>query len=80
MITTLAILDFAARACPAHMEATFFALFMSVYNAGMKLSRVLGDYIYDELGYTALIMISAAAMAVLWIILPLLKLPEQQKD
>ena len=34
MITQLAFLDLAAKACPRHVEATFFALLMSVINAG----------------------------------------------
>src|SRR5438445_626948 len=34
MITQLAFLDLAAKSCPRHVEATFFALLMSIYNAG----------------------------------------------
>src|SRR4030095_15288811 len=36
MVTTLALLDLAARACPTHVEGAFFALLMSVYNAGIQ--------------------------------------------
>ncbi len=41
------------------MEATFFALLMSVYNAGQQLSRVLGGYLYDRVGFAPLVLISA---------------------
>src|SRR5262249_56251186 len=39
MITQLAFLDLAAKACPRHVEATFFALLMSVFNGGAQLSQ-----------------------------------------
>ena len=42
MIMQLAILDLAAKACPRRVEATFFALLMSVYNAGQQLSQTWG--------------------------------------
>jgi MFS family permease len=38
MVTTLAFLELAAKACPPHVEGTFFALLMSVYNVGMTAS------------------------------------------
>src|SRR5438093_7938455 len=39
MIAQLALLDLAAKACPKRVEATFFALLMSVYNGGSQLSQ-----------------------------------------
>jgi MFS family permease len=74
MITQLAFLDLAAKACPRRVEATFFALLMSVFNAGNQSSQVVGGYLYDWLGYTALVLISAAFTAVGWFLVPLVKI------
>ena len=74
MITQLAFLDLAAKACPRRVEATFFALLMSVFNAGNQSSQVVGGYLYDGLGYTALVLISAAFTAVGWFLVPLVKI------
>lgn len=70
MITQLAFLDLAARACPARAEGTFFALLMSVYNAGVQGSQIVGGYLYDALGYQTLVVISAAATALTFALLP----------
>lgn len=71
MITQLAFLDLAAKACPRRVEATFFALLMSVYNGGMQLSRVAGGYLYDWFGYTPLVLISASITALALLLVPL---------
>ena len=70
MITQLAFLDLAAKACPRHVEATFFALLMSVFNAGGQAAQVVGGYLYAWLGLTPLIFISAAATALAWLLVP----------
>src|SRR6266545_1105406 len=44
MIVQLAFLDLAAKSCPRHVEATFFAMLMSVYNLGVQGSQVAGGY------------------------------------
>ena len=69
-IAMLAFLDLAARACPRQAEGTFFALLMSVYNAGLQGSEIVGSRLYDVLGYTALIWISAGTTALCWILVP----------
>jgi MFS family permease len=74
MITQLAILDLAAKSCPKRVEATFFALLMSVYNLGTQGSQVAGGYLYDVLGYTPLILISAGATACTWLLVPFVKI------
>jgi predicted MFS family arabinose efflux permease len=74
MLTQLAFLDLAAKACPRRVEATFFALLMAVYNAGNQGSQVVGGYLYDRLGYTALVLISTAFTAVRWFLVPLVKI------
>ena len=70
MITQLAFLDLAAKACPRHVEATFFALLMSVINVGNQGAQVVGGYLYDWIGFTPLIFISAGATALAWILVP----------
>jgi MFS family permease len=74
MITQLAFLDLAAKSCPRCVEATFFALLMAVFNAGTQSSQVVGGYLYDWLGYTALVLISAAFTAVAWFLVPLVQI------
>ncbi len=74
MITQLAFLDLAAKSCPRRIEATFFALLMSVYNGGMQGSQIVGGYLYDWLGYTLLVLISTAFTALAWFLVPLVKI------
>ena len=71
MVTQLAFLDLAAKACPRRVEATFFALLMSVYNGGAQGSQVVGGYLYDWVGYDRLIIVSAATTALVWLLVPL---------
>lgn len=74
MITQLAFLDLAAKACPRRVEATFFALLMSVFNLGMKGSQITGGYLYDWLGFTPLVLISAIFTALAWFLVPLVRI------
>jgi MFS family permease len=74
MITQLAFLDLAAKACPRRVEGTFFALLMSVYNGGTQGSQVTGGYLYDWLGYTPLVLVSATMTALAWALLPFVHL------
>ena len=79
MVTQLAFLDLAAKACPKHAEGTFFALLMSVYNLGTQGSQVTGGYLYDYIGYTPLVLISAAMTAAAWLLVPLVNIPEIER-
>ncbi len=72
MVMQLVILDLAAKACPRRVEATFFAFLMSVYNAGQQLSQNVGARLYESLGFTPLVLISAATTAAAWLLVPLL--------
>jgi MFS family permease len=74
MITQLAFLDLAAKSCPRRVEATFFALLMSVFNGGAQGSQVVGGHLYDWLGYTPLVLISSIATALAWLLVPLVKI------
>jgi len=76
MFIQLTFLDLAARACPKQAEATFFALLMSVYNGAVQLSQITGGWLYDQVGFTRLIFISAGFTALCWFLVPLLKLEE----
>ena len=74
MVTQLAFLDLAAKACPPHVEATFFALLMSIYNAGSQLSMNVGGRLYDSVGFTRLVWISAVMTALAWVLVPFVKI------
>jgi MFS family permease len=76
MITQLAFLDLAAKACPKHAEGTFFALLMSVYNLGVQGSQVFGGYLYEWTNYSTLVWISAAMTAAAYFLLPLVNISE----
>jgi len=73
MIMNLAFLDLAAKACPAHVEATFFAALMSVCNLGSQLSENVGARLYDVIGYERLVYIAAAMTALTWVLMPLVQ-------
>ena len=73
MIFNLGFLDLAARSCPPHVEATFFAALMSVLNAGTKLSENVGARLYETVGYERLVWISAVMTALTWLLMPLVK-------
>jgi predicted MFS family arabinose efflux permease len=74
MITQLAFLDLAAKACPPRVEGTFFALLMSVFNAGTQLSMNVGGRLYESYGFTTLVFISAAVTALAWVLVPFVRI------
>lgn len=57
-ITNLALLHLAAKSCPKNIEGTLFALFVSCVNFGAATGDWLGSWIYEYLGFIALIIIS----------------------
>ena len=71
LVTTLALLELAAKSCPPHIEGTFFALLMSVYNLGVQGSQVTGGYLFDVIGYAPLVLVSTATTALIWVLVPL---------
>lgn len=79
MLIQLTFLELAARACPKQAEATFFALLMSVYNGAVQFSQITGGWLYDQVGFTWLIFISAAFTALCWLLVPFLKLEELER-
>jgi predicted MFS family arabinose efflux permease len=76
MFAQLAFLDLAAKACPRQAEGTFFALLMSVYNIGASGSEFVGSWLYDQIGYSWLIVVSAAFSALCWLLVPLVRAEE----
>lgn len=74
MTTQLAFLDLAAKSCPRHIEATFFALLMSVYNGGTQISQNIGGRLYDSFGYTPLVLVSTAFTALAWVLVPMVRI------
>ncbi|HVO96232.1 MAG TPA: MFS transporter [Terriglobales bacterium] len=76
MVIQLTFLDLAARACPKQAEATFFALLMSVYNGAVQVSQITGGWLYDQVGFTRLIFISAGFTALCGFLVPLLRFEE----
>ncbi|PYM04188.1 MAG: hypothetical protein DMD82_15155, partial [Candidatus Rokuibacteriota bacterium] len=75
-IAMLAFLDLAAKACPKQAEGTFFALLMSIYNAGVQGSQIIGGWLYDSVGYTNLILISAGFTALCWLVVPFVRIEQ----
>ena len=80
MIALLAILDLAARSCPEKAEGTFFAALMSINNLASIGSANVGGRLYEVVGLRWLIFISAAATAVCWLVVPLLRIPEVRRE
>jgi predicted MFS family arabinose efflux permease len=74
MLTQLALLDLAAKACPRHVEATFFALLMSIYNLAVQLSTNVGARLYDRVGFTGLVFVSALMTALAYVLVPLVRI------
>src|SRR5262249_61416199 len=69
----------AAGPGPRHAEGTFFAVLMSVCNLGTQGSQVTGGYLYDWIGYTPLVLISAVMTGAAYFLLPLVNIPEIER-
>lgn len=73
-IAMLGLLTLAAKACPKHVEASVFALLMSVYNLGIRFGDYTGSYIYEHVGklnlpvtpYSFLVIIATLFTACMW--------------
>jgi len=78
MIATLATFDLAARSCPERAEGTFFAALMAIANLGTAGGNVVGGWLYDAIGLTPLIFVSALATAVCWAIIPMIRIDSRE--
>jgi MFS family permease len=76
MIANLATFDLAARSCPERAEGTFFAALMSIANLASAGSTFVGGWLYDWLGLTPLILLSAATSAAGWLVIPHLRIDD----
>lgn len=74
MIASLATFDLAARSCPTRAEGTFFAALMALANLGVAGGNFVGGWLYEAIGLTPLILISALATAACWAIIPLIRI------
>lgn len=72
-IAFLGILNIAAKICPRYAEGTIFALLMSVSNFGSQIGGIIGGKLYETIGYSWLVLISAAFTACMWFFLPLVR-------
>lgn len=69
----LGTLVLAAKVCPKYAEGTVFALLMSVNNFGGQLGQIIGGKLYESVGYSWLVVISAVFTACMWFVLPLVR-------
>lgn len=75
MIATIATLSLAADACPEGAEGFAFAGMMSIINVTNPLSDALGSLLYERVfqkQLTPLILVSAAATALVFFLIPLM--------
>jgi len=80
VVSFLGILTIAAKICPRYAEGTVFAVLMSVSNAGTQIGSVIGGVLYENVGYSVLVIISAAFTACMWFFLPLARFPLGPRD
>lgn len=77
-ISFLPVMKLAVRSCPKDMEATVFALLMSVGNFGNTFATFSSGYVYEFYGLNALILMAAIGGL---LALPFIKyLKEEKKD
>ena len=76
-ISHLAILAYVAKITPKGYEALVFAGICSVMNLGSMGSGYIGGFLYDFIGYNALVVISAIFTLMCLFFIPKLKLQEK---
>jgi len=75
-ISHLAILAYVAKITPKGYEALVFAGLCSVLNLGSMGSGYLGGFLYDSIGYNALVVISASFTLMCLFFIPKLQIKE----
>jgi Na+/melibiose symporter-like transporter len=89
----LALMDLASQSCPEGLEATAFAVFMSVFNLAASASNTVGGNLYEVLikklaflpdpvygSMAALTLIGTACTAACWPLLPFALTAARPKD
>ncbi len=80
MIAFVATLTLAADFCPKRAEGFAFAALMSLLNLSSSLSNNLGSFLYEHAFHSRLaplIVVSAASTAVIFLLVPLLRLGDK---
>jgi MFS family permease len=80
MVAFVATLTLAADYCPQRAEGFAFALLMSVLNLSSALSSNIGAFLYEHAFHARLaplIIVSAASTAVIFLLVPLLRLGDK---
>jgi MFS family permease len=80
MIANVATLTLAADYCPKRSEGFVFAAMMSVTNLASPLDDTIGSYLYEHVfdrTLAPLILVSAAATALVFVLVPLLRLGDK---
>ncbi len=83
MIATVATLTLAADYCPQRSEGFVFAALMSVTNIATPAADNIGSYLYEHTFQHALaplILVSAAATALVFVLVPLLRLGDKPQS
>jgi len=78
MIAMIATMSLAAESCPEGAEGFAFAAMMSILNVASPLSDTLGSALYEHVfdrQLTPLIIVSAAATALVYFLIPLMVTP-----
>jgi MFS family permease len=81
MVAFVATLSLAADYCPKRAEGFAFAALMSLLNLSSALSNNIGSLLYEHVFHNRLaplIVVSAAATAVIFVLVPLLRLGDKQ--
>ncbi len=80
MVAFVATLSLAADYCPKRAEGFAFAALMSLLNLSSALSNNIGSFLYEHTfdnRLAPLIIVSAAATAVIFLFVPLLRLGDK---
>lgn len=78
-IAMLGVLEIVARSCPVGVEASIYALMMSVYILAKQPGPILGGYLYGRgVPVSTLVIISATFTILCWFLIPLLRLEQEQ--
>ncbi|PIR70148.1 MAG: hypothetical protein COU46_03280 [Candidatus Niyogibacteria bacterium CG10_big_fil_rev_8_21_14_0_10_42_19] len=80
MIAMLGILEIAARTCPVGIEATAYALLMSVFNLFTRPGLIVGGILWERgWSFSSLVLMGSALTAACWLLVPLLNLTRDRR-
>jgi len=82
MLATVATLTLAADYCPQRAEGFAFAVLMSIINLATASADNVGSFLYTHVFHnnlTPLVLVSAAATAFAFVLVPLLRLGDKRQ-